>query len=461
MKKTITLLAAAGILITSGLITNTVEAKSHQGEKEGLQNALEHVENEHAHDALHRTMEWKADREVDNEDSDEDFNEHQMTSQQLVEKDKAALAIDYGGSDTAGSVTVSFDSLPSRGANGSSITWKSSNTAIISDDGKVVQQPTTGSTDYYVTMTATLKYGDAVATKAFELTVKSAMTAAQKVAADKTALAVGFSQGDSAESVTLPLVLDITGKYGSSISWISGSPTIISNDGKTVNRPSIGSGDAVVVLTAIISNSGISVVKTFQVTVKSQLADLQKVAADKAALAIGFQTGDSASSVTHALTLPTIGANGSSITWMSSNPTLISIDGKTVNRPVNGTGDGTVVLTAIINSNGVSDAKTFTVIVKQQLTDSQKVAADKEALAIGFSESDTQYSVTNALSLPTIGWNGSSIVWISGNKPIISDDGKTVVRPTGTTDIQVTITAIIMSNGSVDTKGFTVTVKHQ
>jgi hypothetical protein len=291
--------------------------------------------------------------------------------------------------------------------------------------------------------------------------VKSAMTAAQKLAADKAALTVAFSQGDSAESVTRPLTLDITGKNGSSISWISGSPTIISNDGKTVNRPSIGSSDAVVVLTAIISNSGITEVKTFQVTVKAQLTDLQKVAADKAALAVGFQTGDNASSVTHALTLPTIGANGSSITWMSSNPTLISIDGKTVNRPVYGTGDGTVILTAIINSNGISDAKTFTVIVKQQLTDAQKVAADKAALAIGFSQSDTQYSVTSALSLPTIGWNGTTIVWISGNNSIVSDDGKTVVRPTGTADVQVTLTAIIMSNGSVDTKGFTVTIKHR
>jgi hypothetical protein len=154
VKKTIALLAAAGILITSGLITNTAEAKSHPWKKKGLENALEQVKNEQARDAIRRAMERKADSEDDGEDSgehsgedsNEDSDQHQMTYQQLVEKDKAALAIGYGGSDTAGSVTVSFDALPDRGANGSVITWKSSNIAIITDDGKVVQQPTTGST---------------------------------------------------------------------------------------------------------------------------------------------------------------------------------------------------------------------------------------------------------------------------------------------------------------------------
>jgi len=312
-----------------------------------------------------------------------------------------------------------------------------------------------------VTLTATLKYDQAQATKTFEVTVKSLMTAAEKVAADKAALSLTYAEGDSATSVTKPLTLAATGRYGSTVSWMSSNPAVVSNDGKTINRPAVGAGDATVVLTAIITNGSINDVKTFTVTVKQQLTDAQKVAADKAALAIGFQTGDNANSVTRAVTLPAQGVNGSSVTWLSSNPAVISNDGKTVNRPANGSGDVQVVFTSVITSNGISDIKTFTLVVKQQLTDVQKVAADKAALAIGFTGTDNATSVTGPLTFPTTGINGSTIVWVSGNEAVISDDGKTVVRPTGTQDVQVTLTAIILSGGSADTKTFTLTVKHK
>jgi len=462
MKKSLAVLAAASLILSAGLLPGEAEAKSHNGKghqvkKKGLENALEHVKNERAREAIKRAMERKAAKQ-DDEDDDDD---QQITAAQRVAKDKAALAIDFGGTDNAGSVTVPFDALPSKGAEGSTITWQSSNTAVISHDGKTVNRPAIGSGDIKVTMTATLRYESAQAVKTFEVTVKSLMTAAEKLAADKAALAVGFSTGDTSDSVTKPLTLPAAGRYGSTVSWISGNPAVISVDGKTVNRPAAGAGDTTVVLTAVISNGSLSEVKTFTLTVKQQLTDVQKVAADKASLAIGFQTGDNTNSVTRAVTLPAQGTNGSSVSWLSSNPTVISNDGKTVNRPANGTGDAQVVFTAVISSNGVSDIKTFTLIVKQQLTDPQKVAADKAALAIGFTGTDTASSVTGPLTLPTTGLNGSTVIWVSSNEAVISDDGKTVVRPTGTADVQVTLTAILMSGGSADSKAFTVTVKHR
>ena len=45
------------------------------------------------------------------------------------------------------------------------------------------------------------------------------------------------------------------------------------------------------------------------------------------------------------LTLPTTGTNGSTISWVSSNPAVVANDG-VVNRPAHGAGDITVTLTA-------------------------------------------------------------------------------------------------------------------
>jgi len=471
MKKTIAVVTALGLLLSTGVAAQSVEAKSdknkskkteNKNRKAALEAAMKRVKNEKAREAMRRTLERWAEQEKKWEDRDWDDDDNvNQADWDAVYKDKAALTIDFGGQDTSASVTVPFDSLPSRGANGSAITWVSSKPSVISNDGKTVNRPSTSTGDVKVVMTATLKVNRAVVIKAFTVTVKAQMSVTDAVAADKKELAIGFAQGDSATSVTRAITLPTTGKYGSSISWISGSPTLISNDGKTVNRPTASQGDATVVLTAIITKNGNSDVKTFTLTVKQLVDDVQAVAAAKAALAIGFQSGDSLQSITRPVTLPSTGLEGTTVTWISSNPSIISNDGKTVIRPANGSGDATLVLSALITRNGVTDMKTFQVVVKQQLTDVQKVAADKAALTIGFAGTDTAASVTGAVSLPTTGVNGSSIVWISSNNAVISDDGKTVVRPTGTSDVRVTLIAIIVSGGASDTKEFTVTVKRR
>ncbi|WP_372661483.1 immunoglobulin-like domain-containing protein [Cohnella sp.] len=417
--------------------------------KTGLENALEHVKNPKARAAIKRALEKKKLKEKEKQPE-------VKTDEQIVASDKAALAIGFGGSDTLSSVTQALK-LAITGKYGSTITWTSSNTAVISNDGKTVV-PSTNS-DVKVLLTATITKNNITTTKVFEVTVKAKLTDAQIVIADKAALAIGFGGSDDTSFVTSPLTLPAKGANGSVISWISSNPAIISNDGKTVIRPVIGQGDAVVTMIARIKSNGVTDTKLFTLVVKQQLNDADKVAADKAALSITFTEGESAGSVTSKLTLPTLGVNGSTITWVSSAPAAISNDGKTVTRPAAGQGDIYVTLIATITSNGVSDLKTFSVVVKQQLTDAQKMAADKAALQIGFSGTDTSGSVTLKLSLPVVGVNGSTIVWYSSNTAIIADNG-TVIRPAaGTGDKTVTLSAVIISNASVDTKAFTVTVK--
>jgi hypothetical protein len=462
MKKAIAILTILGILLTTGILSQQVQAQSEHANKgqheknQGFQKDLDHVKNKRARDAINRSKERKTSKRIEHED----HQKQQLSNLRRVELDKQALVIDFGGSDTAESVTVPFDSLPNRGTAGSIVTWISSNSAVISNDGKTVNRLAITSYEIPITITATLIYGDASSTKSFTVKVKALMTDSEKVAADKNTLILGFSKGDTAGHVTGPLMLANSGQYGSSIIWLSSAPAIVSNDGKIVNRPVAGSGDAVVAVTAIISSHSVNDVKTFQLVVTHQSTDAQKVAADKAILAVGFQTGDSADSVTHPLVLSTIGVNSSTISWSSNNTVFISNDGKIVNRPANGNGDASIVLTAIITSNGSYEIKTFSLTVKQQLTDVQKVAADKTALTIGFKGTDTDYSVTSPLTLPTIGWNGSTILWISSNEPVLSNDGKTLVRPNGASNIPITLTAIIVSGGITDIKSFTFTVTH-
>lgn len=382
----------------------------------------------------------------------------QSTDAQRAAADKAALAIGYKTGDSAASVTQPL-TLPASGPNGSAITWVSSHPSVISHDGKTVNRPAAGQGDATVTLTATITYGGATETKTFTLTVKQLVTDATRVAADKAVLAITFGGTDSAASVTRPLTLPATGPNGSAVTWVSGNTALISNDGKTVNRPAAGQGDASVVLTAVIRYGSYSDVKTFTLTVKQQLTDAQEVAADKAALEIGYAAGDSASSVTRPVALPAAGVNGSAVTWVSSNPSIVSADGKTVNRPAAGQGDATVQLNAVITNGGYTDSKTFTLTVKQQLTDAQKVEADKAALVPGFAAPDTADAVTKHLTLPATGPNGSAVVWISGNTSVLSNTG-TVTRPAaGTGDASVMLTAVMTSGGIADTKSFILTVK--
>ncbi|PZD97764.1 hypothetical protein DNH61_00420 [Paenibacillus sambharensis] len=65
------------------------------------------------------------------------------------------------------------------------------------------------------------------------------------------------------------------------------------------------------------------------------------------------------------IALPVQGARGAVITWSSSNPAVIAVDG-TVTRPLPGEGNATVELTATITSGIAKATKNFTAVVQQQ-----------------------------------------------------------------------------------------------
>ncbi|WP_317973083.1 immunoglobulin-like domain-containing protein, partial [Paenibacillus sp. CCS19] len=88
---------------------------------------------------------------------------------------------------------------------------------------------------------------------------------------------------------------------------------VIKADG-TVTRPSYTAGDATVTLTASIKKGSVEETKTFTLTVtKLAQTDAEAVAAAKAAVEVGYASGESASDVKQNLTLSTNGTDGTSV----------------------------------------------------------------------------------------------------------------------------------------------------
>lgn len=186
----------------------------------------------------------------------------------------------------------------------------------------------------------------------------------------------------------------------------------------------------------------------------------EEVASDTASLAIVFAEGDSADSVMSNVILPTTGAQGTRITWESSNPARVDSTG-TVVRPAYSIGDAEVQLTATVERGTVSETRTFTLTVnKLPQTDAEAVEADKAALAIGFSGLDSASTVTQDVTLASNGNSGTTISWQSSVPQTISTTG-VVTRPdyTGESDVEVTLTAIISKGAISETKTFTLIVK--
>lgn len=188
--------------------------------------------------------------------------------------------------------------------------------------------------------------------------------ATEEVASDIAVLAIGFTEGDSTDSVMNDVVLPTSGTQGTRITWESSNSARIDTMG-TVVRPAYSTGDAEVQLTAIVERGTAKATRTFTLTVvKLPQTDIEAVAADKEALAIGFSGLDSAATITQDVTLASSGASGTVISWQSSVPQTVSTTGVVARPDYTGESDVEVTLTANISKGVISETKTFVLIVK-------------------------------------------------------------------------------------------------
>ncbi|HWU22395.1 MAG TPA: immunoglobulin-like domain-containing protein [Nocardioides sp.] len=158
---------------------------------------------------------------------------------------------------------------------GTSVSWSSSNTAVVSATGAV----TRGATDQQVTVTATAG-GTAYP---FQVTVLARSAAEAKAEAEADLDAVSFT-----DPTTENLPLDTTGSVnGSAITWTSSDDALVTPTepgyaapavgaadpfagGGRVTRPAYGAGDATATLTATATLDGQTATKTYDVTVAEQ-----------------------------------------------------------------------------------------------------------------------------------------------------------------------------------------------
>lgn len=183
---------------------------------------------------------------------------------------------------------------------------------------------------------------------------------ANAVATDKAALAVTYNGTDPT------ITLAGSGANGTTITWASDNAAINATT-KAVTRPAFEAGDVKVKLTATITKGSVSDTREFEVTVtKADQTDLSKATEAAKAVAITYADGDSAASVTQNLTLPTAptpNPHSASVTWKSSNETLIDITTGAVTRPVGEDVEVTLTATVTVGTTG-KVVKTFKVVVK-------------------------------------------------------------------------------------------------
>ncbi|MFX3647528.1 MAG: immunoglobulin-like domain-containing protein [Paenibacillus sp.] len=171
-------------------------------------------------------------------------------------------------------------------------------------------------------------------------------------------LASNTSKDAIISNVTLPT----SGAYGTTISWSSDKGNVISTTG-AVTRPANATGDQVVTLTAVFTDGTETVNKTFTLIVKALPSDSTSVDEAKAALVVHNITD-----VRGHITLPASGLYGTTITWASAQPNVVSVNGE-VQRPAHGSGHIDVKLTATITLNSASTTKEFIAKVKERPAD--------------------------------------------------------------------------------------------
>jgi hypothetical protein len=179
-------------------------------------------------------------------------------------------------------------------------------------------------------------------------------------------------------------------------------------------------------------------------------ANAARVLAAKQALAIGYASGDSYSSVTHNLTLATSGLYGTSIGWASDTAATITTTG-TVTRSASSVA---VTLTATIIAGGISTTKAFQVTVAAAAASSN---ADLSALTVSsgtltptFAAATISYTVSVENSVTSITVAGTKA---DANASLAPAQSSTLVVVANT----ITLTVTAQSGGTPQVYRVTVT----
>ncbi len=175
-------------------------------------------------------------------------------------------------------------------------------------------------------------------------------------------------------------------------------------------------------------------------------------------LLVPQRVGDFPASVVHSdLSLPDLGKYGSSITWRSSDESLITSDGIVQVPDAGYPGVPKVTMTAQITSGSVQLEKQFSfLVVKNSVGNTAQ--ADLDYLCEEMVTEQDKNQVIMSLNLPATGLFGSEISWQTTNDKYITSSGR-VTRPwVGQGDQTVTMIATVYGEGGPYTKELQFTV---
>lgn len=173
------------------------------------------------------------------------------------------------------------------------------------------------------------------------------------------------------------VILPATSK-GRAITWSSSNAAVLSAAGVCV-RPAYAESDSTVILTATVGTE----TRDFIIKVLAETVKPISLVLDEAYAALLLSGGISGTVVTADLNLAaTVGQDGATVTWASSDPLVIATDGS-VYRPIFGTADVSVTLTATISYHLQTRTKTFELYVTARATQPEVTGTIAQALAAG------------------------------------------------------------------------------
>lgn len=207
---------------------------------------------------------------------------------------------------------------------------------------------------------------------------------------------------------------------GAAVTWASDNAAIsISGATASVTRPAAGAGDAAVTLTATFTVGAESRTQTFAVVVPQEIADADKVAQDLAAIEIR-----NLDNVRSNFSVPTIGAQGSAITWTiaagADHAALragVRDDSRTVNvqRPAAGSEAVTVELTATAANGTATASRTFSARIQPMPAGTDETEAYFWTFFTGEGQGAERVSIAASKGNDALSWNT-----LNGGQPIFT-----------------------------------------
>ncbi len=395
------------------------------------------------------------------------IKEEETEDEAKVRKDKMSLTLPEEVSEDI--------KLPSSGENGSKIEWSSSNTDVISNDGKVTR-PAAGKEDVSVKLTATITSGDAKDTKEFEVKVLAEPAPVEKAPADREDKDVIYFVDCGDYTVDTVSAGDQLGTHNSVTEQVYGPDAktgykwgIVDTKEELPGNPQNGT---------LPKNGGVYTANTWaneQVDGTNAAKDVTnrytknfwEKGIEERFLDYAFEIENGTYDVTVCCVDPWSCSQSPNVYLNYGKDTQATLkEGMEASskKPATATyevkdGELTVNFRATGDNNKAINVAYILIRNHREMSEEEKKAEEERRLKSDYASlilNETE--ICGDIELVKEGANGSTIEWSSSNGAVISTDGKVTRPKTGEDDVFVTLTAKVTYGDSSMEKKFVLKV---